>query len=422
MLPVYLTTLLLVLSPVQGLPLLPAVFLGILGVSTLFHFRSIPEKPLYLLLLLNYAYWGISLVLRHNMPEIFSQDFIRWQLRGFFSFLPLMAWLAMKSPLTIRDGKIMVLSFFIPATLVALSGVFVLLFGAIPELSTDIEFSLSPVRRVVGKVWFFGLHRSHLAAGGFYLSVCVLLASLLIFWENRKASAVLFPALLINLWALSFTKARTFIVAYVVALVMLSGIAFLIRQRVALRRVFTVSVVSLFFLSVLVLVIPGFAERFLSTENLAQKNVSDRIVYWKAAIEMIKESPIIGVGLGNFTKEFRRLGYALSITPAKDLMMHAHNTYLHIAAETGLVGISLFLGLIALMCWKLYSLFLLSRWSDSFRLSTVIGALTVVVAQSVAALVDHNFWSPTIMLPVTALVGIALSLKPVAEEDGSSGE
>jgi O-antigen ligase len=59
-----------------------------------------------------------------------------------------------------------------------------------------------------------------------------------------------------------------------------------------------------------------------------------------AAIEMIKKSPIIGVGLGNFLVRlpefYQGKGQVRFLQPA-------HNIYLMIAAETGLVGLGLFL-------------------------------------------------------------------------------
>lgn len=411
----------------------------------LLRFKSIPEKSLYLLLILNYAYWGLSLLLSHNIAEVFTKDFIRWQIRGFFCFLPLMAWLIVKKPLSEQKGILLVYSLLFPATFVALAGIFTFILGIIPELTSDIEFSLSPMRKIAGEIWFFGLHRSHLAAAGFYLSVITLLTSLLCFWRAKKASLIFFFALLINLWALSYTKARTFLVAYVVATLVIFMISLFTRQRKMILRTLLILIFSFVTIGVSILITEGATERLhvildkgLVTQNavsgsgsllnslrmdksLATQNVFDRVTYWKGSVKMILEHPIIGVGLGNFPKEFKRLGYILNITPIKDQMMHAHNSYLHITAELGFIGIILFLSLWAFLLWKLIGL-LKYQLNGSFKTSLFAGILAIVVAQSVAALADYNFWSPTIMLPITTLIGIALKMERVDNRERSNND
>jgi len=69
-----------------------------------------------------------------------------------------------------------------------------------------------------------------------------------------------------------------------------------------------------------------------------------------AAWEMVKKSPIIGVGLGNFLVRlpefYQEKGQVRFLQPA-------HNIYLMIGAETGLVGLGLFLWFILLTFIKL---------------------------------------------------------------------
>ncbi len=65
---------------------------------------------------------------------------------------------------------------------------------------------------------------------------------------------------------------------------------------------------------------------------------SERIFYQKMAWEMIKERPLLGVGLNNFQIHSQNF-----FSDEKVYFSKTHNIYLLIAAETGLFGISCFL-------------------------------------------------------------------------------
>jgi O-antigen ligase len=68
--------------------------------------------------------------------------------------------------------------------------------------------------------------------------------------------------------------------------------------------------------------------------------ITGRLAFWGAALEMTKDHPIFGVGLQNF--ELLTRTYLPEIGKNKD----THNTYLKVMAELGIVGITLFLGMV----------------------------------------------------------------------------
>ena len=62
---------------------------------------------------------------------------------------------------------------------------------------------------------------------------------------------------------------------------------------------------------------------------------------WAASFEMLKNNPIMGVGLGNFNEELNKI-----LPAAQNLHVHhAFNTYLQFWAETGIFGLILFCGI-----------------------------------------------------------------------------
>ena len=89
-------------------------------------------------------------------------------------------------------------------------------------------------------------------------------------------------------------------------------------------------------------------QRAMSTFDENDPSINTRLLIWKTAIEMIKDRPIIGWGIGTFKMEY--LNYQAEVL--KDLPWHlpyyanaheAHNEYLQLLAEMGIFGFIAFL-------------------------------------------------------------------------------
>ena len=75
-------------------------------------------------------------------------------------------------------------------------------------------------------------------------------------------------------------------------------------------------------------------------------SASARMDYWTAGMRMVRQRPLMGVGLGNFADHF----FAHKTRTGEETR-YAHNDYLQILAETGAVGLLAFVGLLAAWCW-----------------------------------------------------------------------
>ena len=83
-----------------------------------------------------------------------------------------------------------------------------------------------------------------------------------------------------------------------------------------------------------------FETALLYKEKVADYNVTTRYDAWSAAAELAVEKPLLGVGPGNFRFYYNEL----TDRPAGTHNLYvAHNAYLDVAAELGLVGMVLFL-------------------------------------------------------------------------------
>jgi O-antigen ligase len=77
-------------------------------------------------------------------------------------------------------------------------------------------------------------------------------------------------------------------------------------------------------------------ERILTVgAEISGGSLSDRVSIWRAGLTVFAGHPIIGVGVA---------GFSHAVVPALGREVVAHNTPLSVAAELGVVGLSLFLG------------------------------------------------------------------------------
>ncbi len=103
------------------------------------------------------------------------------------------------------------------------------------------------------------------------------------------------------------------------------------------------------------LAVPQARQRLKTVRTPAEW--SNRIPLYRAALSMIRDQPVMGTGLGTFEKVLHWPKYELpeDYPVPRELNLHAHNTYLEVAAETGLIGGICFLWIFAaffLHAWK----------------------------------------------------------------------
>jgi len=139
---------------------------------------------------------------------------------------------------------------------------------------------------------------------------------------------------------------------------------------------------------------------------LADIGAWDRWVVWQAAIRMIMDRPVLGHGLNTFMSLY--LDYWVGGERAP---RYAHNCFLQVAAETGLVGLLLFVGLLWLMCrrWIVSVRHLPAR--DGLLLWGLLAGLLAFIAQSA---VDTNFYALRQAALFWTLSGLATGLATAA--------
>lgn len=149
----------------------------------------------------------------------------------------------------------------------------------------------------------------------------------------------------------------------------------------------------------------GVTDRLLSIfyHSEADTSVSMRLDMWYSAIEMIIEHPLLGVGWGAF--KFVYPVYNELIQEAGITIFHAHNMFLNIWAETGILGFVCFFWFFygnAYYGWKL----LKTPQIDTFDRAAATMMIAAVVSQTICGFSDYDLFSTQISLTFWLICGI----------------
>ncbi|MBI4677700.1 MAG: O-antigen ligase family protein [Elusimicrobia bacterium] len=77
-----------------------------------------------------------------------------------------------------------------------------------------------------------------------------------------------------------------------------------------------------------------------------------RLILWRVAVDMFKDYPLLGIGLGNYKTAF--VSYFQGKVDGQWVWHSAHNLYIHQLAERGLVGFGVLIALLGLLTARAY--------------------------------------------------------------------
>ncbi|NDJ55319.1 MAG: O-antigen ligase family protein [Chloroflexi bacterium] len=145
--------------------------------------------------------------------------------------------------------------------------------------------------------------------------------------------------------------------------------------------------------------------------NDANYAVIERFAHWQAATEMARSHPLIGVGIGNFNAVYPAYGLLNWPQP----LGHAHNFYLNLLAEIGILGLFAYLALWAVIVALTWGV---SRRSDLWTRMLAVGLLGSWAHLTVHHLVD-KLYVANLHLHIGLLLGVlsclVLMASPSAE-------
>ncbi|WP_026759741.1 O-antigen ligase family protein [Selenomonas ruminantium] len=121
--------------------------------------------------------------------------------------------------------------------------------------------------------------------------------------------------------------------------------------------------------------VPSFQQRVQSIANPQEQSNVERRLLWQSAWNMFTDHPLTGVGMANFKQNYQE--HYILLEAKEPHLGHAHNNFMHVLAECGILGI--------------------------VALSTLWGYLFIYGIKG-----WHNKKNPVFLLSLSVLVGVVL--------------
>ena len=234
------------------------------------------------------------------------------------------------------------------------------------------------------------INRNHLAA---FLVVC-LAGNCALFFKNA-ASAPLKPVssrirlLIVGFGALAMISITAIFMSQsrggVLSLILASLVLLVIGLRRNAKFKFRLS----YFLGILIVGIammfvfgPALVERFIDEGA----SLGERTVQWRITLGAIFDAPLLGFGGGSYGTVFQI--YRQDESLRQVIYNQAHNQFLHLWLEQGLIGLLLWLAVLSLTFRRIYES--ISRGKSSLIVGVNLACLLVILAALLQSLVDFN--------------------------------
>ena len=233
-------------------------------------------------------------------------------------------------------------------------------------------------------------------------------------WRDRLAAAIEFTLsakmrlrllLVVMVIALVLTRSRMGNAAFFSAMLVVGFVAIVLMRKTAPQTIALIA--SLVIIDVLVVGtwvgLEKVVERIQDTElTVAQGGLSEsveaRTEAARTALAMVRDFPLLGSGGGSFYNVFlsyRTPDYGYSYVD------HAHNDFVEIATDYGLIGLGMVGLLVALSLWTVLKV--LAR-----RRSALVRGMAFGVAMSVVALLVHSTVDFNLQIPANALTMVVI--------------
>lgn len=201
----------------------------------------------------------------------------------------------------------------------------------------QVQYGLSSATSLRGR----GLAEGANDAGRSFVFAIVFIAFLRHVYKKRWMQTAAIAAIVLLLAGLAATVSRTSVLLLLIALILLiiEGTTML-RERIV---EFGIALAA----AALLLIPPGYwriTSGILTSILQGHDWVGFRYMQWDAGLAMWADHPLHGVGIGQF--ENNSVYYGTNFIPFYGLRWSAHNTYVTLLAETGIIGFVLFLAVL----------------------------------------------------------------------------
>lgn len=263
--------------------------------------------------------------------------------------------------------------------LASLDGIYQLIFGV------DF-FRHKPYDSVIGLARLkAAFPHTNIFAG--YLALFLPLCTALFLWYTKKGKRLFLGFIfLAGLFCLISTFSRSAVFGFWLTLLLVG---------IAKRNKFIIGI-----LIAVVLIAPFLASKGIRDWSKATSSVAEfllnkeRFVLYKTSFNMIKQHPVLGVGVNTYCLNYQKYRLHSSPQDTDTTMWYAHNSYLQMAAEVGFIGLLIFFYLLFRLFKDWRSFYV--KVSDNFLKISSLGILMGVSVFLIHGLTETNLYYPKI--------------------------
>lgn len=153
------------------------------------------------------------------------------------------------------------------------------------------------------------------------------------------------------------------------------------------------------------LVSPGFRDQIVPSLTTARMNAG-RVAIYAANLDIVGDRPVFGLGFGRYRKAARPW---YERHPTADRRSHAHNNFLQVAAEAGLVGLAAFTLLFATILR--FGIETVRGCRDPVGGATALGATLGIVGFLVGGLTQYSFGDNEVAAAMWATTAVLMRLR-----------
>jgi len=302
-------------------------------------------------------------------------------------------------------------------TLLFVSAAIVAAYGIVQHLTgSDLirpESALESLEYGGGTVFFPRGAFSHYQtfSNVFFLLFCLSLAQAMLNRSGRERLVWMFLSLLIGT-AVFFTYTRGIWLAGLGAIVFQAAFS---GKRLAVAAV-TVGGAALLAVALSSPVISSRAKTIVEVEG----NV-ERFLLWETTWNMVRDYPLLGVGVGNFQRV--QSGYIRDEVRVPMSRTHSHNNLLQVAVERGVFGLFIFLWIWYVIVKEGFQVLWSLRKEKGSPYILVLGSLAGMLGFFLDGLFQNNFGDTEVVILFWILAGVVmLQGGKVRERRASHGE
>ncbi len=237
--------------------------------------------------------------------------------------------------------------------------------------------------------------------GAYLLSLgAIILAAFIANKVRLRERAGVVVVFMVSMVSLFLTKSRGAWISFFCAILALGAL----KGRKALAALAVVLIV--FF----ILLPPVMKDRLMDLSFSEGNTTWERLKLWEGTVNMIKMHPILGFGVNTYSRNFplyRPEGY-LDVR-------YAHNSYLQMASEIGIVGAGLFIAFIFSVLW--HSLKGIPRIGSFPRQDIARGVFAAASGFAINSAVDTHLYSVSLAVLFHLLMGFCFSLAYYGKKD-----